>query len=58
MFMSFVDRTFRYCGLYQCILFLLQLLLGTGHGKVRFFDTENKKTICDVTTDSQHQYPR
>lgn len=34
------------------------LLLGTGHGKVRFFDTENKKTICDVTTDSQHQYPR
>ena len=37
---------------------LLQLLLGTGHGKVRFFDTENKKTICDVTTDSHHQYPR
>lgn len=32
------------------------LLLGTGNGKVRFFDTENKKTICDVATDSQ--YPR
>ncbi|KAL9983840.1 hypothetical protein ACROYT_G006080 [Oculina patagonica] len=32
------------------------LLLGTGNGKVRFYDTEHKKTICDVATDSQ--YPR
>lgn len=29
------------------------LLLGTGNGKVKFYDTENKKTICDVATDSQ-----
>lgn len=32
------------------------LLLGTGNGKVRCYDTENKKTICDVSTESQ--YPR
>ncbi|XP_020630287.1 WD repeat-containing protein 91-like isoform X2 [Orbicella faveolata] len=32
------------------------LLLGTGNGKVKFYDTENKKPICDVATDSQ--YPR
>lgn len=32
------------------------LLLGTGNGKVKFYDTENKKIICDVSTESQ--YPR
>ncbi|XP_031557069.1 WD repeat-containing protein 91-like [Actinia tenebrosa] len=32
------------------------LLLGTGNGKVRLYDTDNKKTICDVATESL--YPR